>query len=52
MIALPYYSRDAYRKTVELNRAAEVDAPYASFFYPYEGTRMRDVAIMGGFFNP
>ena len=52
MIALPYYSRDAYRKTVGLNRAAEVDAPYASFFYPYEGTRMRDIAIMGGFFDP
>lgn len=52
MLALPFYSREVYEKTIEVNRAAGVDAPSALFFYPYEGTRIREIAISHGFFNP
>lgn len=52
MLALPFYSREAYEKTIDVNRTAGVDAPCALFFYPYEGTRIRDIAISHGFFSP
>jgi radical SAM superfamily enzyme YgiQ (UPF0313 family) len=52
MLALPFYSRQVYEKTIEVNRTADVDTPSALFFYPYEGTRIREIAISHGFFNP
>ena len=52
MLALPFYSREAYEKTIELNRTAGVFAPYAGFFYPYEGTIARKIATEEGFFDP
>jgi hypothetical protein len=52
MIGLPFETRARYMKTVELNRAAGVQAPHNGFFYPFEGTELRDVAIKEGFFDP
>ena len=52
MLGLPFYSRECFEKTIELNRKAGVGAPYAGFFYPYEGTAVRKTSIEGGFFDP
>jgi biotin synthase-like enzyme len=52
MLALPFYSREAYEKTIRLNRESGIVAAYASFFYPYEGTPARDIAVRHGFFDP
>ena len=51
MLGLPFYSRDVYQKTIELNREANIQYPNASFFYPYEGTKLLDISIDNGFFN-
>lgn len=52
MLALPFYSRDTYMKTVELNKEANIQYPNAVFFYPYEGTKLREISIKEGFFDP
>lgn len=52
MLALPFETRETYRETVELNRKAGVQVPYADFFYPFEGTELRDVSIREGYFDP
>lgn len=52
MLGLPFESRESYKKTVELNRKANPQYPNMVFFYPYEGTKLRDVAIKEGFFDP
>jgi len=52
MLGIPFESRETYRKTVELNRKANVHYPDVGFFYPFEGTELREVAIQEGLFNP
>jgi len=51
MLGLPFESRETYRKTVELNRKANPQYPHAGFFYPFEGTKLREVSIKEGFFD-
>ena len=52
MLGIPFESRETYRKTVELNRKANVQYPNIGFFYPFEGTELREVSIKEGLFNP
>jgi anaerobic magnesium-protoporphyrin IX monomethyl ester cyclase len=52
MLAIPFESRETYRKTVELNRKADVQYPNAGFFYPFERTELRETSVNGGFFDP
>lgn len=52
MLGIPYESRETYRATVELNRKAGVQYPNIGFFYPFEGTMLRDISIEQGFFDP
>lgn len=52
LLGIPFESRDTYRKTVELNKIANVQYPNISFFYPFEGTLLREVSVKEGFFNP
>ena len=52
MLGIPFETWDTYQDTIELNKRAEVVAPYADFFYPFQGTILREVAIKEGFFNP
>lgn len=52
MFGLPFESRETYEKTVELCRKANVQYPISAFFYPYEGTEIRDLSIREGFFDP
>jgi anaerobic magnesium-protoporphyrin IX monomethyl ester cyclase len=51
MLALPFETRQTYQETVRLNRQAGVDVSYADFFYPFEGTELRDIAIKAGYFD-
>jgi radical SAM superfamily enzyme YgiQ (UPF0313 family) len=52
MLGLPFESRETYRATVELNKRLKPRSPLMNFFYPYEGTKLRDVSIRLGFFDP
>lgn len=52
MLGIPFESRETYRRTVELNRKADVQYPNANFFYPFEDTELREVSIKEGFFDP
>jgi len=52
MLGLPFESRETYRKTIEIVRKANVQYPGPGFFYPFEGTKLRDVSIEKGFFDP
>lgn len=52
MLGIPFESRETYRKTVELNRKAKAQYPNLGFFYPFEGTKLREVSIKDGLFDP
>lgn len=52
MLAIPFETRETYEKTIELNRKANPQSPGIGFFYPFEGTEIREIAIHEGFFNP
>ena len=52
MMALPYETRKTYMDTVRLNREAQVQYPNNVFLFPFEGTKIREIAIKGGFFDP
>jgi anaerobic magnesium-protoporphyrin IX monomethyl ester cyclase len=52
MIGLPYETRSTIFQTVELNRKAGVQDPSVNFWYPLEGTGLRDLAIDEGFYKP
>ena len=51
MFGLPFYNRKLYEETVQLNIDAGVECPTASFFYPFKGTKLREVAIDNGLYN-
>ena len=52
MLGIPFESRETYKKTVEINRKADVQYPNIGFFYPFEGTELREISIKEGFFDP
>ncbi len=52
MLALPFESRETYWKTIEINRKADPQYPQCCFFYPFLGTRLRQVSIDMGLFDP
>ena len=52
MFGIPFESRQTYEETVHINRKADVQYPNMGFFYPFEGTELRDISIREGFFDP
>ncbi|NQT46491.1 MAG: B12-binding domain-containing radical SAM protein [Candidatus Omnitrophica bacterium] len=52
MFGIPFESRETYSATVEINRKANVQYPDIGFFYPFEGTELREISIKEGFFDP
>lgn len=52
MLAIPFENRDTVMETIEVNRRAEVRYPNVVFFFPLEGTHLREVAVSNGFFDP
>jgi radical SAM superfamily enzyme YgiQ (UPF0313 family) len=51
MMGLPFYTREIYDETIRLNRRAGVKYPTVSFFFPFMGTKLREVAIENNFYN-
>ena len=52
MLGLPFYNRDIYEKTIGLNRKAGAKYLTASFFYPFKGTKLRNIAIKNKNYSP
>ena len=51
MLGLPFENRQTVMETIELNRKAEVRYPNVGFFFPFEETELRKIAIENGFFD-
>lgn len=51
MLAIPFENRKTIMETIELNKRAEVHYPNAGFFFPLDGTELRDIAIKNNFFD-
>jgi anaerobic magnesium-protoporphyrin IX monomethyl ester cyclase len=49
MIGLPYETEEDILQTIELNKKAAPDSVGVSFFYPFKGTRLREVCEREGF---
>ena len=52
MIGLPYETERTVEATIKLNKEAGIAHPNISFFMPLEGTRLYDISVAAGFFNP
>jgi radical SAM superfamily enzyme YgiQ (UPF0313 family) len=52
MLGIPFETRKTFFETVELTRKAKVQYPNICFFFPFEGSELRDTAIKNGFFDP
>ncbi|MDD4869635.1 MAG: radical SAM protein [Kiritimatiellae bacterium] len=51
MLGIPFETRNTYMATILLNREADVQIPQAFFFFPFKGTKLREIAIKHGFFS-
>jgi radical SAM superfamily enzyme YgiQ (UPF0313 family) len=52
MFTLPFETRETFMKTVDINRRAKAKYPGIVYFYPFEGTKLREIAVKEGFFDP
>ena len=52
MLGIPFETRQTYMETVDLNRRARVHYPDMGFFYPFDGTELRDLSVKEGLFDP
>lgn len=52
MLGLPFETRKTYEKRIELNKKANPQYPQIFFFFPFEGTLLRDISIKEGYYNP
>jgi len=52
MLGLPFETRKTYKKSIQLSKKANVQYPCPGFFYPFEGTELRDIAIDNDFYSP
>jgi radical SAM superfamily enzyme YgiQ (UPF0313 family) len=52
IIGLPFDTEETIQETIRLNADSGVQYPNVSFFFPLEGTKLRDISIEYGFFKP
>lgn len=52
MIGLPFETEDTIKATIYLNRAAGIRHPNVSFFMPLKGTKLYDISVAAGFYDP
>lgn len=52
MIGIPHEKRSNIFETIELNRKASPTTTTLSFFHPYRGTKLREMCIREGLFDP
>ena len=50
MLAIPFETRKTIKETIALNKRANVRYPNAGFFFPLDGTELKEIAIQSGFF--
>lgn len=51
MLAIPFETRETIMETIELNRKAEVKVPNTTFFFPLDGTELKQIAIDNKFYE-
>ena len=51
MLGLPTENRKNIFETIELNRKAKVDIAVVNFFYPFEGTPLREFCLKKGYIS-
>ena len=52
MLGIPFETRKTFKETIKLNKKADIQYPNIGFFYPFEGTKLREISIKEGFFSP
>ncbi len=52
MLGIPFESRETYKDTVELVKKSDAQYPCPGFFFPFDGTELRERSIKEGFFDP
>jgi len=52
MLGLPFETRETYMRRINLNLIADAQTPTIGFFYPFSNTKLREIAIENGFFDP
>jgi len=52
MLGIPFESRETYKDTVELVKNSNAQYACPGFLYPIEGTKLREISIKEGFFEP
>ena len=51
MLGIPFETRETIFETIEVNKKAEVRYPNCNFFFPYEGTELKEIAVKNGMFK-
>jgi len=52
MLGIPFESRETYKDTVRLVKKSDAQYPCPGFFFPFDGTKLREISIKEGFFDP
>jgi radical SAM superfamily enzyme YgiQ (UPF0313 family) len=52
MLGIPFESRETYKDTVGLVKKSDAQYPCPVFFFPFDGTKLREISIKEGFFDP
>ena len=52
MLGLPFETRATYESSIDLVRRAGVRYPGINFFFPFEQTELREIAIQNNFYDP
>jgi len=52
MLGLPFETRATYESSIDLVRRAGVRYPCVNFFFPFEQTELREIAIKNSFYDP
>ncbi len=52
MLGIPFESRETYKDTVRLVKKSDTQYPCPTFFFPFDGTKLREMSIKEGFFDP
>ena len=52
MLGIPFETRETYKDTVRLVKESNAQYPGCGFFFPFDGTKLKEISIKEGFFNP
>lgn len=52
LLGFPFETRESVFETIELVRQAKISAPNLGFVYPFKSTKLREIVIKSGLFDP